>query len=50
MESPGFETRVEKQKHQKRVLLKSEEQGAVSTQLHRVLMIRAFQAVSRPEL
>jgi hypothetical protein len=25
MESPGFETRVEKQKHLKRVLLKSEE-------------------------
>jgi hypothetical protein len=28
MESPGFETRVEKQKHLKWVLLKSEEKGA----------------------
>jgi hypothetical protein len=48
MESPGFETRVEKQKHCLKMLLKFEEQGVVSTQLHRVLMIRVFQAVSRP--
>jgi hypothetical protein len=47
MESPGFETRVKKQKHLLKMLLKSEEWGTVSTQLHRVLMIRAFQVVSR---
>jgi hypothetical protein len=49
MESPGYETRVEKQKHLLKMLLKSEARGAVSTQLHRVLMIRAFQDVSRAE-
>jgi hypothetical protein len=38
-----------KNKSTKRVLLKSEVRGAVSTQLHRVLMIRAFGTVSRPD-
>jgi hypothetical protein len=46
MESPEMKQGL-KNKSTNKVRLKSEERGAVSTQLHRVLMIRAFQAVSR---
>jgi hypothetical protein len=47
MESPEMKQGL-KNKSTKEVLLKSEEKGAVSTQLHRVLMIRAFGTVSSP--
>jgi hypothetical protein len=46
MESPEMKQGL-KNKSTNEVLLKSEEKGVVSTQLHRVLIIRAFCVISR---